>query len=219
MADLENLFTRLDIQPPLLQPCVSQGPQHFHPFTKLPFEIRKMIWKFTFPDARSIRVRPLVPDDRFLCLLDHSNNRVGVLDVGFSYKDNDPIVALRTVRESRQAAQSVYRCLVKNGQTIYFCPDRDTLLFAGFEKVAETLVLNAWRPASIAQLLRNTCDREASPFADTSTIIQWSGPVLARSANIKSEPSLGRQAPLHQERRDKYAPLHISIPYNLLTVA
>jgi hypothetical protein len=71
-------------------------------------------------------------------------------------------VALRTSRESRQAALSAYRPRVTRWGIIYFCPDRDTVLFVGFETVFETLVSHRSRLASIAQLLINTCEREAS---------------------------------------------------------
>jgi hypothetical protein len=97
---LSGVRTRLAIRASLLQPCGSQGPRHFHLFTELPFEIRQMIWKFSLPAARSIRVHPLVPEDRSLGLLDHSNKRVGVLDVGFSYEDNDSIACTRELPEN-----------------------------------------------------------------------------------------------------------------------
>ena len=50
MDDLNNLLIQLDIQSHEVQ-----GPQDFHQFPELPPEIREKIWKFSFPDARSIR--------------------------------------------------------------------------------------------------------------------------------------------------------------------
>jgi hypothetical protein len=118
-------------------------------------------------------------------------------------------VALQTSTESRQAALLVYRCIVTGGRTIYFSLDRDTLLFAGFETVFETLVSNAWRPGHIAQLLINTCDLEASQFADSSTTIEWSEPILEKLGYIKREQSLSGQAPPDQERRSRYTSSNI----------
>lgn len=208
MADLSKPFIGLNIRP-LLQSCESQGPQHFHLFLELPFEIREMIWKFSLPSTRSIRVRLLVLEDRPLNLFYHRNKSLRVLDVEFSYEDHDLIMALQTSKESRQAALLVYRCLVTSGRTIYFCPNRDTLQFAGFETVFETLVSNAWRPASIMQLLMGMCNLEASRFADSSTTVEWSEPVLKRFGYITMERSLNGQAPLDEERRNRYVPSNV----------
>jgi len=58
MDDLNNLLIQLDIQSHEVQ-----GPQDFHQFPELPPEIREKIWKFSFPDARSIRVCPIMLKD------------------------------------------------------------------------------------------------------------------------------------------------------------
>jgi hypothetical protein len=55
--------------------------------------------------------------------------------VEFSYEDNNPIVVLKTSRESREIALLVYQSFVKGERIIYFCPDRHTLLFARLEAV------------------------------------------------------------------------------------
>jgi hypothetical protein len=72
--------------------------------------------------------------------------------------------------------------------------------------VFKALVSNACRPTEIAQLLMNTCDLEASRFADSSTTIEWSEPILEKLGYIKREQSFCRHAPLDQERRKRYAP-------------
>jgi 2EXR family len=180
--------------------------QHFHLFPELPFEIREMVWMSSFPGARSTRARPAL---EALNWIYHNRKARQILDVTFSYEDSDRIVALRTSRESRQAALSVYRPRVTGWGIIYFCPDRDTVLFAGFETVFETLVSHGSRPASIAQLLMNTCEREASQFADSSTKVEWWEPVLERLGYITREPSLSGQAPPDQERTDRYTPSNI----------
>jgi hypothetical protein len=73
MDGLNSLSIKLDIRPPPLQVRESQGPQNFHRFPDLPFEIRETIWKFSFPDTRSIRVYPIVPKDNHLLLLVYRN--------------------------------------------------------------------------------------------------------------------------------------------------
>jgi len=75
MDDLNNHLAQLLIRtPPLqarppLQACESQGLRDFHQFSELPLEIRQIIWTFSLPGARSIRVRPIVPKDGLLLLL------------------------------------------------------------------------------------------------------------------------------------------------------
>jgi hypothetical protein len=178
MDELNNHLAQLLIRRPPLQACESQGPRDFHRFSELPLEIREMIWTFSFPGARSIRVRPTMPKDGRLPLLSYRKKPQRVL-VKFSYEDNNPIAALHTSRESRKAALSalsVGRGLIKNG--IYFCPDRDTLLFTGLEAMFQTLLSCAGRPPSIVRLLTNTLDYEASQLAGqcarSSTTIKWS---------------------------------------------
>jgi hypothetical protein len=171
MDGLNSPLIKLDIRPPPLQVRESQGPQNFHQFPKLPPEIREKIWKFSFPDARSIRVCPYIPKDGDPPLLVDVDEPRKVL-VEFSYEDDNPIVALKTSRESREIALSVYRSFGKGGRIIYFCPDRNTLLFAGLEEVFFMLVLAGDRPGSVIQLLRNTFDYKASQFADSSTTIK-----------------------------------------------
>jgi hypothetical protein len=73
----------------------------------------------------------------------------------------------------------------------------------------ETLVLHGSRPASIARLLVNICEREASQFADSSTNVEWWEPVLERLGYITREPSLNGQAPPDQERTNRYTPSNI----------
>jgi hypothetical protein len=160
----------------------------------------------SFPGARSIRARPVL---EALSWIYHNRKSRQVLDVKFSYEESDPIVGLRTSRESHQAVLSVYRPRVARWKIIYFCPDRDTVLFAGFETVLETLVSHGLRPASIAQLLMNICECEASQFADSSTNVEWWEPVLERLGYITREPSLSGQAPPDQERTKRYAPSNI----------
>jgi hypothetical protein len=63
MDGLNSLSIKLDIRPPPLQISKSQGPQNFHQFPELPSEIREKIWKYSFPDTRSIRVYPIMPKD------------------------------------------------------------------------------------------------------------------------------------------------------------
>jgi hypothetical protein len=195
MDGLNSLLIKLDIRPPPFQVRESQGSQNFHQFPELPPEIREKIWKFSFPDARSIRVCPIVPKDGHLSLPVHGNKPQRVL-VKFSYEDDNPIMALKTSRESRGIALSVYKCFIEHprglelegdeedldlplgGKITYFCPDRDTLLFAGLEEVFMMLLLSGERPGSVTQLLTNTFDHEASQitdqFADSSTTIKWS---------------------------------------------
>jgi hypothetical protein len=163
---------------------------------------------YSFPGARLIRVHLAL---EALSWTYHNSKSPEVLDVEFSYEDSDPIAALRTSRESRQAALSFYRPRVTGSGIICFCPDRDTVLFAGFETVFETLVLYGSRPASIAQLLMNICEREASQFADSSTNVEWWEPVLERLGYITRELSLSGQAPPDQKRTNRYTPLNI--PY------
>ena len=67
MDDLNNLLIQLDIQAHEFQ-----GPQ-FPRFPELPLEIREKIWKFSFLDARSIRVRLIVLKDSNLPLLIYYN--------------------------------------------------------------------------------------------------------------------------------------------------
>jgi hypothetical protein len=165
-----------------------------------------MIWISSFPSARSIRVRLAL---EALSWIYHDGKSPEVLDIKFSYEESDPIVALRTCRESRRAVLSVYRPRVAGWKTIYFCPDHDTVLFAGFEPMFETLVSHGSRPASIAQLLMNICEREASHFADLSTNVEWWEPVLERLGYITREPSLSGQAPPDQERTNRYTPSNI----------
>jgi hypothetical protein len=143
--------------------------QHFHLFPGLPFEIREMVWMSSFPDARSIRARPVL---EALSWIYHNRKSRQVLDVKFSYEDSNPIVALRTSRESCQAALSVYRPRVTEWGIIYFYPNRNTILFAGFETVFETLISHGSRPASIAQLLITICERKASQFPDSSKNVE-----------------------------------------------
>jgi hypothetical protein len=107
MHGLNSLLIKLDIRPPPLQVRKSQGPQNFHRFPDLLFEIREKIWKFSFPDTRSIRVRPIVLKDNHLPLLVHRNKPQRAF-IKFSYKNNNPIVALKTSGESRKTALSVY---------------------------------------------------------------------------------------------------------------
>ena len=73
----------------------------------------------------------------------------------------------------------------------------------------ETLVLHGSRPASIAQLLVNICEREASQFADSSTNVEWWEPVLERLGYITRELSLSGQALPYQERTNRYTPSNI----------
>ena len=82
---------------------------------------------------------------------------------------------------------------------VYFCPDRDTVLFAGFEM----LVSQGSRPA-IARLLLNVCERGVSQFADSSTNVEWREPVLERLGYITRESSLSGQAPPDQEKTNRY---------------
>jgi hypothetical protein len=187
-----------------LKPCASvyelemADLQHFHLFSWLPGEIREIIWLFSFPSARSIRV----------CLA-HNSKSLEVLDVEFFYEDNDPVAALRTSRESRQAALSVYRPRVIRWGIIYFCPDRDTVLFAGFETVFLTLVSHGSRVGHIACLCMNICERESSQFADSSTNVKWREPILERLQYITRESSLSGQAPPDQKRTNRYTPSNI----------
>jgi len=68
----------------------------------------------------------------------------------------------------------------KNG--IYFCPNRDTLLFTGLKEMFWILLFSGERPHSIFRLLANTLDYEASQLAGqctrSSTAIKWSAPFL-----------------------------------------
>ena len=73
----------------------------------------------------------------------------------------------------------------------------------------ETLVSYGSRPASVAQLLMDICEREASQFVDSSTNVEWWEPVLERLGYITRELSLYGQAPPHQERTNRYAPSNI----------
>jgi hypothetical protein len=175
--------------------------QHFYLFPGLPFEIRELIWIFSLPGARSIRARLAL---EALSWIYHNGKSPEVLDVKFSYEESGPIPALWTSRESRQVALSAYRPRVAGWKTIYFCPDRDTVLFAGFETMFKTLLSHGSRPASIAQLLVNICEREASQFADSSTNVEWWEPVLDRLGYITREPSLSGQTPPDQEKTNRY---------------
>jgi hypothetical protein len=85
-------------------------------------------------------------------------------------------MALKTFRKSRKIALSVYRNFVKGKRIIYFCPDRDILLFAGLVKVFWMLSRTRERPGLVTQLLANTFDHEASQLMDQlahSSTIKW----------------------------------------------
>lgn len=190
MDDLNNNLAKFRIRTPPpqarpLQTRESQGPQDFHRFPKLPPEIREMIWTFSFPGTRSIRVRPLVPEGRPVHLLNHDNKPQRV-DVRFSYEDNNgPIIALKISKESRKAALSVYHCFVGGGRKIYFCPNRDTLLFEGLRAVFWKLLRAGESARSVLRLLTNTCDHEATQlagqFAYSSPTIEWLAPCFEHS--------------------------------------
>jgi hypothetical protein len=79
--------------------------------------------------------------------------------------------------------------------------------------VFKTLVLHGSRPASIAQLLINICEREASQFVDSSTNVEWWEPVLERLGYITRELSLSGQAPPDQKRTNRYTPSNIRIQW------
>jgi len=110
----------------------------------------------------------MAPKDGHLSLLVRGNKPQRLL-IEFSYEDNNPIVALKTSGESRKIALSVYRSFVKDGRRIYFCPNRDTLLFAGHEAVFSMLLFTGERPGFVTQLLKNTFDHEASQLTNSST--------------------------------------------------
>jgi hypothetical protein len=204
MDGLNSLLIKLDIRPLPLQVHEPQGPQNFHLFSQLPPEIRKKIWKLSFPDGRWIRVHPIVPKDVHLSLLVRGNKPQRLL-IEFSYEDNDPIVALKTSRESRMIALSVYRSFVKGGKRVYFCSDSDTLLFAELVEVSLMLLRTRMRPGLVKQLLANTFDHEAvqltGQLSDSSTI-KWSWILedttllLAATAKIGSIPSEFLKQPL-----------------------
>ncbi|PMD55497.1 uncharacterized protein K444DRAFT_666721 [Hyaloscypha bicolor E] len=119
-----------------------------------------------------IQVLPLIDEDCPLTYRDIESSKV--LNITFSYKDNDPITALRTTQESRRAALRIYQQLVMSGRKIYFCPDRDVLQFVGLATVS--LKLLSERPEDILQILKNTVDYESrqlmSQFGDSSTPIK-----------------------------------------------
>jgi hypothetical protein len=147
MDGLNSLLIKLDIRPPL-QVRESQGPRNFHRFPELPLEIREKIWKFSFPDARSIRVYPIILKDNNPPLLVNENKPQRVL-VEFSYEDNNPIAVLKTSGESRKIALSVYRSFIKGGRRIYFYLNCNTLLFAGLKAVFLMLLYTRERPGFI----------------------------------------------------------------------
>lgn len=119
-----------------------------------------------------IQVLPLIDKDCPLTYRDIESSKV--LNITFSYKNNDPITALRTTQESRRAALRIYQQLVMSGRKIYFCPDRDILQFVGLATVS--LKLLSERPEDILQILKNTVDYESrqlmSQFGDSSTPIK-----------------------------------------------
>jgi hypothetical protein len=82
--------------------------------------------------------------------------------IKFSYKDNNPLVALKTSRESYEIALLFYESFIKDRRRIYFCPNCDTLLFTGLKAVFLMLLFTGERPGSITQLLINTFDYKAS---------------------------------------------------------
>jgi hypothetical protein len=209
MDDLNNHLAQLLTQPPPLQACESQGPRDFYRFSELPLEIREMIWKFSFPGARSIRVRPIMPKDGLLRLRSYRGEFQRVI-VEFSYEDNNPIAALHTSRESREvavSALSVGRGLIENG--IYFCPDRDTLLLTGLEAMYQTLLSCTGRPPTIMRLLTNTLDDEASRLAGqcarSYTNIKWSTPLfkhISTYIDISDDTSEGYEMDEEREGSD-----------------
>jgi hypothetical protein len=225
-AVYELKMNGLSIRSPPLQARESQGLQNFHLFPKLPPEIREKIWSFS-AGARSIRVRPLVARDRLSVL---RRGKKSVLDIQFSYKGTDPIVALWVSRESRSTVLLHYNSRPIGGRTIYFCPDRDTVVFTGLGTAIMTLAPGArLGPTEISELLGNTCELEARQFPDTSTIIEW-GPCEKLDLRIKicdlegsrprdlsaavewSVPNLDEHFRYitrgrNQERKNRYAPL------------
>jgi hypothetical protein len=162
---LNSHLAQLLIRTPPLQACKSQGLRDFHRFSELPLEIREIIWIFSLSGACSIRIRvhPLVPKDgRLLILFDRNKYRMD--HIKFFYKDNNPIAVLRTSSKSRKAALSVYQYYIENG--IYFCSDRNTLLFTGLEEMFRILLSTGARPYYIIQVLTNTFDYKANQLAD-----------------------------------------------------
>jgi hypothetical protein len=97
-----------------------------------------MIWRRFFPSALSsvpagFALRPPVSKGHLLSWLYPVNKFTGFFYVKLSNEDKAIIIALQISGDSHRAALLVYRCLVARGRTIYFYPDRDSLLSAGLE--------------------------------------------------------------------------------------
>jgi hypothetical protein len=160
----------------------SQGPQDFHLFPDLPFEIRGRIWRFSFPKARTIQALPLIDEDRPLTYRDNESSKV--LDITFSYESKNPITAfLRTSKESQKLALSIYQRLVMGRRTIYFYPDRDILVFVGLPTVFLKLLFKETQ-TNIMRLLENTLDHESRQLTgqcvDSSTRVVWEAPFFEK---------------------------------------
>jgi hypothetical protein len=65
---------------------------HIHLFQALAFGIGAKIWMSSISGTRSVRVHPLVPEDYPKGLLYHCK-QAWVLDVEYSYEENDPMEA------------------------------------------------------------------------------------------------------------------------------
>jgi hypothetical protein len=161
------------------------GSQSFDLFPELPLEIRLMIWRRSFPDDRSILVRPIVAEDSHLQFSDGDKPRIRI---NFSYHDNNPIAALQTSSESRQLALSVYRSFVANKRIVYFYSARETLLFEGLDTIVQKLYSDGVSPPP--GVLTNTLNDEASQLMaqyTDSALIRWSAPGLkGRVYNLRA---------------------------------
>ncbi|PVH67891.1 hypothetical protein DL98DRAFT_257124 [Cadophora sp. DSE1049] len=153
--------------------------QQFLLFPELPYEIRALIWRFSF--CRPIQVQLELDTCSIPALLPQYIQRL--CKITFSYDKNTIPPALHTCKESRDIALAVYDCFppptIHNRicppdlPTIYYCPLYDNIYLEGVAELVEYAIRVRLRPPEVKTFAMEISAFAASQFAGSPMKVSW----------------------------------------------
>ncbi|PVH68928.1 hypothetical protein DL98DRAFT_190176 [Cadophora sp. DSE1049] len=160
--------------------------QQFDLFPELPYELRALIWTFSF--CRPIQVQLELGTWSIPALLPEYVQGLCT----FSYDKNTTPPALLTCRESRRVALSSYDCFPRtihnriypaNLPTIYYYPLYDYIHLEGVAKLVECATRIGLRPSDMKTLAMEISAFAASQFPGSPMKVSW---MVSRQQSIDS---------------------------------
>ena len=162
----------------MMGPSDSNSTQQFHLFPELPYELRALIWRFSF--CRPIQVQLELGTGSIPALLPEHIQGL----CSFSYDKNTTPPALLTCKESRDIALSSYNCFpprtIHNRiyyspdlPTIYYYPLYDNIHLEGVAKLVECATRIGLRPSDMETLAMEISAFAASQFPGSLMKVSW----------------------------------------------